>query len=197
MKVNVKQIKPMNTTSPNIFKPRRQGIFQPRNDWNVRSLNCKGKTAIVTPLDIILNNITYKMNVTIEQAKGKSRKQEVVQCRQMFFKNAKETTNASLAKIGKLVNRDHATVLHGIKTVDNDYELSCLYAKMFNQPMPENPFRKILGLENKAVKVERRAKEPVLIGFDIRGTKKEARPEIGLNDRQTIRPFSGYRVHSM
>lgn len=150
-----------------------------------------------TPLDIILKQIADKMVITIDQLKSKTRKREVVQCRQMYFKRAKETTNASLAKIGLLVNRDHATVLHGIKTVDNDYELSCLYAKMFNQPMPENPFRKILGLENKAVKAERKANEPVLIGFDIRGTKKEARPEIGLNDRQTIRPFSGYRVHSM
>lgn len=42
----------------------------------------------------------------------KSRTTEQVSYRTLYFKIAIDTTNFSLSKIGKMVNRDHATVLH-------------------------------------------------------------------------------------
>ena len=42
----------------------------------------------------------------------KSRTTEQVSYRTLYFKIATDTTNFSLSKIGKMVNRDHATVLH-------------------------------------------------------------------------------------
>ncbi len=42
----------------------------------------------------------------------KSRNTEQVSYRTLYFKIAIDTTNFSLSKIGKMVNRDHATVLH-------------------------------------------------------------------------------------
>ena len=45
----------------------------------------------------------------------RSRKAEVVLFRTLYFKIATETTSWSLQKIGQIVNRDHATVLHAKK----------------------------------------------------------------------------------
>ncbi len=45
----------------------------------------------------------------------RSRKAEVVLFRTLYFKLATETTTWSLEKIGKIVDRDHATVLHSKK----------------------------------------------------------------------------------
>jgi hypothetical protein len=42
----------------------------------------------------------------------KSRNTEQVSYRTLYFKIATDTTNFSLSKIGQMVNRDHATVLH-------------------------------------------------------------------------------------
>jgi len=49
-----------------------------------------------------------------------SRKREVVQARQIAMVLSKQLTKKSLDYIGKqLADRDHATVLHAIKTVNN------------------------------------------------------------------------------
>lgn len=51
-----------------------------------------------------------------------SRKRELVQSRQLCMKILKEETTLSLAKIGKEYKKDHATVLHAVKTIDNIIE---------------------------------------------------------------------------
>ena len=50
----------------------------------------------------------------------KNRKRHVVQARQLAMFFGKKFTKASLANIGSQIgDRDHATVLHACKTVDN------------------------------------------------------------------------------
>jgi len=52
--------------------------------------------------------------------KIKTRKREIVQARQIAMYFSKLLTGLSLAKIGKSIgNKDHATVLHACKTVNN------------------------------------------------------------------------------
>ncbi len=53
-----------------------------------------------------------------------TRKREYINLRAVYYKLCKEYTIDSLSKIGGLVGRDHATVLHGLKTFDtlNVYE---------------------------------------------------------------------------
>ena len=51
---------------------------------------------------------------------SKTRKRHIVQARQLAMFFAKKFTKASLASIGSQIGkRDHATVLHACKTVDN------------------------------------------------------------------------------
>lgn len=52
-------------------------------------------------------------------AKTKSRKREFVETRQLCMFFLKKRTTLSLAKIGGLINKDHATVLHAVKTINN------------------------------------------------------------------------------
>jgi chromosomal replication initiator protein DnaA len=55
----------------------------------------------------------------------KSRKQEIVQARQITMFFAKKYTDSSFAHIGKIVgNKDHATVLHACKTVRDQIEIN-------------------------------------------------------------------------
>ena len=52
--------------------------------------------------------------------KSKTRKREVVQARQIAMYFSKKMTKSSLANIGMHCGgKDHATVLHACKTVDN------------------------------------------------------------------------------
>jgi chromosomal replication initiator protein len=51
---------------------------------------------------------------------GKTRKREIVQARQVSMYFSKNLTKASLASIGSFIGgKDHATVLHACKTVNN------------------------------------------------------------------------------
>lgn len=60
----------------------------------------------------------FQMDVTTLQSK--TRKRHIVQARQLAMFFAKKYTKASLASIGSQIGkRDHATVLHACKTVDN------------------------------------------------------------------------------
>ena len=60
----------------------------------------------------------FQMDVTTLQSK--TRKRHIVQARQLAMFFSKKFTKASLASIGnKIGHRDHATVLHACKTVDN------------------------------------------------------------------------------
>ena len=60
----------------------------------------------------------FQMDVEILQSK--TRKRHIVQARQLAMFFAKKLTKASLASIGSQIGkRDHATVLHACKTVDN------------------------------------------------------------------------------
>jgi chromosomal replication initiator protein len=59
-------------------------------------------------------------DLPIELLKSKTRKREVVQARQIAMYFAKRMTKSSLANIGAHCGgKDHATVLHACRTVNN------------------------------------------------------------------------------
>ena len=57
--------------------------------------------------------------MTEQKIDRQCRDREVVYARAMYFKLAKQYTNYPLNKIGKIVNRHHASVIHGIKLFDD------------------------------------------------------------------------------
>jgi chromosomal replication initiator protein len=71
-------------------------------------------------IDFIQKVVCDYFDIPIETMKSKTRKREIVQCRQLAMYFSKQMTKSSLAMIGKHCgNKDHATVLHACKTVNN------------------------------------------------------------------------------
>jgi len=71
-------------------------------------------------LDKIVEEVSNKYNVKQEDIYGKSRKAEIVLARQLSIYLAQVHTQLSASKIGLLIgNKNHATVLHSIKTIKN------------------------------------------------------------------------------
>ena len=70
-------------------------------------------------IDQIISCTCEYFNVREDELFGKSRKANIVIVRQMSMYLAHKHTKLTTSKIGVYVgNRDHATVLHGIKTID-------------------------------------------------------------------------------
>jgi chromosomal replication initiator protein len=77
-------------------------------------------TAREVSIDYIQKVVCDYFDLPIELLKSKTRKREVVQARQIAMYFAKKMTKSSLANIGlHCGGKDHATVLHACRTVNN------------------------------------------------------------------------------
>ncbi len=71
-------------------------------------------------IDYIQQIVCDYFNLPLESLASKTRKREIVQARQITMYFAKSLTKSSLASIGSQIGgKDHATVLHACKTVNN------------------------------------------------------------------------------
>ncbi len=71
-------------------------------------------------IDYIQKVVCNYFNLPLDQIQSKTRKREIVQARQVAMFFSKSLTKASLATIGTQIGgKDHATVLHACKTVNN------------------------------------------------------------------------------
>tara|TARA_Y100000593_G_scaffold46186_1_gene87782 strand:+ start:312 stop:713 length:402 start_codon:yes stop_codon:yes gene_type:complete len=77
------------------------------------------QTYVVTPYDLIFKAIRKEMKVSKEEIMSKRRDRKLVEARQMFCLLARRHTNESSVEIGNAINRDHATVLYSVSTMDS------------------------------------------------------------------------------
>ncbi len=71
-------------------------------------------------IDYIQKIVCSYFNIGVEQLQSRTRKREIVQARQVAMFFSKNLTKSSLATIGSQIGgKDHATVLHACKTVNN------------------------------------------------------------------------------
>lgn len=83
-----------------------------------RKIDPKMQTAI--PIEDIQNEVAQFYGVTVKEIKATRRTQNIVLARQVAMYLARELTDNSLPKIGKeFGGRDHTTVLHAYKKVEN------------------------------------------------------------------------------
>lgn len=93
-------------------------IFKPRNDWDIRAQMCKRYVTRDKFVLEVVYIIMKEMNTNpLDEPKLRERKH--VEARQMLFTMVYNYTTKSLADVGAILNKDHATVLHGIKTISN------------------------------------------------------------------------------
>ena len=63
---------------------------------------------------------------------GRSRKRPYVVARQIIAYILRKKYNLTLSRIGKLMNRDHSTIVHNLECHKNDYETNDWYARKAN-----------------------------------------------------------------
>lgn len=74
----------------------------------------------ITP-SIVLEKVSSYYNVSMDDILSKKRNQEIVTPRHVVMYLCNEVTDSNIVSIGKFLgNRDHSTVLHGIKKIEND-----------------------------------------------------------------------------
>jgi chromosomal replication initiation ATPase DnaA len=106
-------------------------IFKPRNDWNVKTLLCS--KYIKSGLSEILSNVSYITGIKTDDIKDGTRKREIVEARFFYCYRARRYTKHTFESIGRLINRDHASVLHGIRMVDECKEIKDRYNELFTK----------------------------------------------------------------
>ena len=74
-------------------------------------------------LYVILNKVCAHLGVNKEALAGKFQGRELSDARHIYFYIAKKNTSKTLVDIGEVLNRNHATVIHAIKKVNNIPEL--------------------------------------------------------------------------
>jgi chromosomal replication initiator protein len=71
-------------------------------------------------IELIQKVVSKYFDMDVSTLQSKTRKRHIVQARQLAMYFSKRMTKASLASIGAQIGkRDHATVLHACRTVDN------------------------------------------------------------------------------
>lgn len=79
-------------------------------------------------IESIQSAVSKIFQVPIDQMKSKSRKQDIVQARQVVMFLSKKHTGQSLSAIGELMGgRNHATVLHSCRIVTNEMEMNASF----------------------------------------------------------------------
>ena len=95
------------------------------------------KTSYVKDLKIIRDLVESHLGVNIS---CRSRKREVVYGRAIYYQLARDFTPHPLALIGGEINKDHASVLHGLKTFKNfrqwnEKQLISIYHTISRKPV--------------------------------------------------------------
>jgi len=87
---------------------------------------------IITP-EKIQNTVSGYFNIDLKDIHSKSRKQEIAKARQIAMFLCKKYTNYSFAHIGSIVGkRDHATVLHACRTVQDQIDIDKSFRTTMN-----------------------------------------------------------------
>lgn len=90
-------------------------------------------TAREVSIDYIQKVVSDYFNLPVELMKSRTRKREIVQARQIAMYFSKKLTKSSLASIGmQCGGKDHATVLHACKTVNNLLDTDKAFRKYIN-----------------------------------------------------------------
>jgi chromosomal replication initiator protein len=82
-------------------------------------------------LDEILEGVCNFYGIEVAEVAVPSRQVELVKARQQYCHIAKEATKKSLREIGEKIGRDHATVIHACKQVNNLLETDKAYKAEF------------------------------------------------------------------
>jgi len=103
-------------------------------------------------LNKVLKDFSEYYNISVKEVKSKDRKHEIVMIRMLFCYCIKEIYKAkfSLREIGNTIDRNHATVIYAIKTIQNRIKVNDREVEdMLSESMMV--IKKSLGIESERV----------------------------------------------
>lgn len=66
----------------------------------------------------ILNVVCYRMNVSVEDIRSSVRSRKLAEARKVFAYVCRKLTRTPLHIIGKEINKDHSSIIYGVKTCE-------------------------------------------------------------------------------
>lgn len=118
----------LNTLPFSIQLEKRKTLYRVRILINKIKIENEVKNSNTLSIDYILIVVCDYFNLSPEMIHAKTRKREIVKARQIAHYFSKSLTKSSLATIGaKIGGKDHATVLHSCKTVNNLFDTDKRY----------------------------------------------------------------------
>ena len=88
---------------------------------------------INSTLGAILDYVCLETNISKNDILSTNHQRSIVEARQVFCYLAKKNTEYSLTDIGRFINRNHATVIYSIRTVDNLLETDKIFINTYSQ----------------------------------------------------------------
>lgn len=82
-------------------------------------------------IELVVKSVSDIMNVSLKNLQSKNRSREYVQARNMCYFFLLYRLNMTCTAIAKYFNRDHTTVLHGIKMHKIDVKDNHIYAEKY------------------------------------------------------------------
>ena len=105
-----------------LYKMNHQDITMETAVKELQSIISPDEKKEITP-DLIIDVVCDHFSITKEQIISKNRSNDIAKPRQIIMYLCKNMTGYSLDAIGSLLGgRDHATILHGVRTMTGEYE---------------------------------------------------------------------------
>jgi chromosomal replication initiator protein len=82
---------------------------------------------------IVFNEVRNEYGLSISHIRNKTRISYVREARQVFTQLMRECSSMSTKEIGRLVNRDHSTVIATTKAVRRDMDTNALYRNRYSK----------------------------------------------------------------
>lgn len=82
---------------------------------------------------IVFNEVRNEYGLSISHIRNKTRISYVREARQVFTQLMRECSSMSTTEIGRLVNRDHSTVIATTKAVRRDLDTNALYRNRYSK----------------------------------------------------------------
>ena len=96
-----------------------------------------GSEPVSVTVDRIFEKVSKKYGISIEDIKGRKRTKGIASARHITIYIIRKMTDLSLPAIGRLLGRDHTTIMSSIETIENEMMQNTLFEIEINELMKE------------------------------------------------------------
>jgi chromosomal replication initiator protein DnaA len=106
------------------------------------AINCTsdlftGSEPVAVTVDKIFEKVAKKYGITVEDIKGRKRTREIANPRHIAIFIIRKLTDMSLPAIGRLLNRDHTTIMSSLENIESELKANSLMEIEINDIIKE------------------------------------------------------------